>query len=358
VRMGGGYQFAIKDYYMVMLGNDDVYAAMNQGQTVIGEVPAQNNPERQVTITDFFLAETEVTNAQYRDFLIDSLLTPEAAAVLRLKLKSPKAGETAGVYTTWAPLVARAGAAALLPDTACWATDFTFAFNGPLVKHYLFHPAFDPYPVVGVSWLQAKAYCSWLTTKVNAQRATKSLAPLPAYRLPTETEWEFAAREYEVKNDRSLYAYNFPWKGESVLDDKGQFRANIKTGPSDYIGDNYEYTAPAKAFQPNSKGLYQMAGNVAEWCEDVFRVNGLPNEGEQVLPSRIRLFEAADQSLKVESRVVKGGSWAEMYYAAMAGSRMGWPEARGGARIGFRVAMSKIDCACSKKHHCPHAVAF
>jgi formylglycine-generating enzyme len=237
-------------------------------------------------------------------------------------------------------------------------TDFVLSSNEPLVKHYFLHPAFDQYPVVGVSWNQAKAYCAWLTREMNQQRVAKDLQPLPSYRLPTEMEWEFAAREFETKADKTVFAYNLPWKSTTMVDEKGQYRANIKTAPGTYIGDNYEYTAPAKSFAPNSKGLYQMAGNVAEWCEDVFRLNLVEEPATEQAPRQIQLFESTNGIVSEEARVVKGGSWADFQYAALCGSRMGWPQARGSARIGFRVAMSQIGCDCKRTQKCTHIQEF
>lgn len=357
VRLGGGYQYAIKDYYLVLLGNDDRFAAMNQGQTVIGEVPSENNPDRQVTVASFYMAETEVTNAQYRAFVVESLLSHSEAVAFRKELAAADPKAEGAVQRIWAPVVEKAMAAGIFPDLRCWTSEFVFASNEPLVKHYFFHPSFDNYPVVGVSWQQAKAYCAWLTATNNANRAAKHLPEAPAYRLPTEAEWEFAARELNVNDNEFSQNAHFPWVGASMVDEKGQYRANIKTGPSNYIGDNYEYTAPCKSFAPNSKGLYQMAGNVSEWCEDVFVVNAKSPTAD-VAPTYRSMRELEDPANQVVQRVVKGGSWADMMYAAMAGSRMGWLENQGGSRIGFRVAMTKVGCDCKNGQHCKHAVNF
>ncbi|MBP6721830.1 MAG: hypothetical protein KA239_05885, partial [Bacteroidia bacterium] len=133
---GGGYQFAVKDYYMVLLGNDSTYTAMNADQTVIGEVPGFNNPERQVTCSSFYMSETEVTNAQYRFFLLDSLFDSQELRALETQLKAAKKGTTETQRAIWQPLFDKAGAAGLLPDSTCWERDFVFNYNEPLVKHY------------------------------------------------------------------------------------------------------------------------------------------------------------------------------------------------------------------------------
>lgn len=344
--LGGGFQYVVKDYYMILLGTDHGYAELTKDQIVIGEVPAENNPTLRVTVSSFYLSETEVTNAQYRMFLTDSLLSATEKATLDTRLKQTAKGDQKDGYrSAWQPLVEKAGKAGLLPDTLCWTTDFAFAYNDPLVNHYLLHSSFDSYPVVGVSWDQAQAYCAWLTRTVNADRRKRGKAPLPAYRLPTEMEWEFAAKERPKQEDadKTLYGSSYPWEDHHIQDAKGQYLANIKTDHGNYTGDNYSYTAPVRSFRPNSNGLYHMAGNVAEWCEDAFTFRNVDrmhelNPARQDMP---RLFaEAVDDTGPYDDwRVVKGGSWADYRYAALIGSRTGQSQGRGSSRVGFRVAM-------------------
>ncbi len=337
---------------MVLLGNDSAYAAINADQTVIGEVPRFNNPNRRVTCASFFMSETEITNAQYRFFLVDSLLNAEEQAALELAVKNAKKGSADAAHRAWQPLFQKAGDAGLLPDSSCWTRDFVFAYNEPLVHNYLWHPAFDPYPVVGVSWVQANAYCHWLSTHVNRELARKGKPLMPNYRLPSEAEWEYAAKPKNTAPPEEIEITLYPWKGRSVRDEKGRFRANIKTDHGDYIGDNYEYTAPVKSFAANDFGLYDMAGNASEWCIDVMRFSTKESiqmgdfQGREKLGNRPigpQLFEAATPTdLENVERVIKGGSWADYRYAAMTGSRTSLPQQQGGSRIGFRVAMIKM----------------
>ena len=103
------------------------------------------------------------------------------------------------------------------------------------------------HPVVHVSWRDAQAFCAWSGT-----------------RLPTEAEWEFAARG-------GLVQQHFPWGSE--LEPGGAHRMNVFQGqfPSDdTAADGYAGTAPVHAFPPNGHGLYNMTGNVWEWCADWF----------------------------------------------------------------------------------------
>jgi sulfatase modifying factor 1 len=355
--MGGGYQYAIKDYYMVLLGGDTDYAGMNQDAIVIGEIPSENNPKRQVTIASFYMSETEVTNAQYRMFLMDSLLNPQEKAALESGLKKAKKETAEAQLALWKPLFAKAAATGLLPDTACWQRDFAFSYNGPLTKNYLWHNAFDGYPVVGVTWDQAQAYCSWLSGYVNAERIRQGKPMQPAYRLPTEAEWEYAAKPKLAATENISTNHQYPWAGWSVTNARGEFRLNIKTDHGNYSGDGYEYTAPAKSFEANDHGLYNMAGNVSEWCTDVFRFS-TPEKFKSEDPAgglrqfrnpgnQVQLLDAAATLDGKEQRVVKGGSWADYKYAALAGSRTGLGQNQSGSRVGFRVAMIKVGNAAA-----------
>lgn len=349
--LGGGYQFQVKDYYMLLLGSDPDYAKLNDGQFLIGEVPAPNNPTKQVTVHGFYISKTEVTNLQYREYLIDSLLDPGEAKQFRARIKALSKEPQGNLRTVWQPLIDKAGAAGLLPDTACWKNDFQYAYNEPLVRNYLWHKAFDNYPVVGVSWKQAKDYCAWLTKTVYTEILSKRPeAVLPAgFRLPTEMEWEWAALPKIPANAdlESLRKDIYPWQGRYVTDDKGRYRANIKTQPGDYIGDNYEYTCPVDAFAPNDHGLYGMAGNAAEWCEDdfIFRIKEDSYGLNLVRRPGGQLFEVVTEDRSTsesEMHVVKGGSWAEFSYGAMCGSRMPYPQTQGSSRIGFRIAQIRL----------------
>ncbi len=262
-----------------------------------------NNSPRRVSVSSFYIDETEVRNVDYREYLY----------------------WISRVFAQYAEVYRKA-----LPDTLVWRSKL--AYNEPYVEYYFRHPAYNEYPVVGVTWLQANDYCLWRSDRVNEKilidegilkwdpnqsgeenfntdaylagqyeglvgRNLPSMDPnkedrkvqledgimLPKYRLPSEAEWEFAAfglignsvdeRVYE----RRLY----PWNGHVLRNDqkkiRGQMRANFIRGRGDYMGtagalnDNADITAPVKAFWPNDYGLYNMAGNVNEWVADVYR---------------------------------------------------------------------------------------
>ncbi|MDP4222571.1 MAG: SUMF1/EgtB/PvdO family nonheme iron enzyme [Bacteroidota bacterium] len=262
-----------------------------------------NNIPRTITVSSFYMDETEVRNVDYREYLF---------WVKR-------------VYRDYPEVFKRA-----LPDTLVWRSPM--GFNDPYVQYYFRHPSYNNYPVVGVSWIKANDYCLWRTDRVNEQllinegelnpdpnqlneknfnteaylagqyegvvnQLRESLNPnqterrtnfedgllLPAYRLPTEAEWEFAA--YALKGntfeERIYERRMYPWDGHNVRNSakkyRGEMMANFIRGRGDLMGvagslnDNGSITTDVKSYWPNDYGLYCMAGNVNEWVQDVYR---------------------------------------------------------------------------------------
>jgi len=278
------------------------------GRFTMGEVTQDvlfdwNNKPRTVTVSSFYMDETEVRNIDYREYLF----------WLRR------------VYTDNQEVYRRA-----LPDTLVWRSPM--GFNDPYVQYYFRHPSYNNYPVVGVSWLKANDYCQWRSDRVNEQllitegelnydpaqanqnnfnteaylagqyegvvnQLRESLNPnqterrtnfedgllLPSYRLPTEAEWEFAA--YALRGttfEERIYERRiYPWDGHNVRNsqekNRGEMMANFVRGRGDMMGvagslnDNASITGDVKSYWPNDYGLYCMAGNVSEWVADVYR---------------------------------------------------------------------------------------
>ncbi len=290
-----------------------------------------NNIPRRVTVSSFYMDETEVRNIDYNEYLY----------------------WLSYVYSSDYRFLYREA----LPDTLVWRE--RLSYNEPMVELYLRHPAYEQYPVVGVSWVQATKYCEWRTDRVNELILLregiidKYIAPqdqakhfntdayliyaenldlavdetgngpdgkvqnlyvdpatlkagrkggnvntgedrrwvnmrdgifLPRYRLPTEAEWEFAALAHignhyrERIYERRLY----PWNGHYIRNDsrgeeRGLMMANSMRGRGDNMGvagalnDKADISAPVKSYWPNEYGLYCMAGNVNEWVMDVYR---------------------------------------------------------------------------------------
>ena len=283
-----------------------------------------DNYPRTITVSSFYMDECEVTNFYYLEYLhwLDRVFTP---------------ADLPSVYR------------AALPDTTVWRK--RLAFNEPMVEGYLRHSSFRDYPVVGVSWTQAVKYCAWRTDRVNEQilidhgyinmtneptaegyfntdayllypdyeqnsdrRLQYILTKeprnvkledgilLPRYRLPTEAEWEFAALGLigNTLQERILERRTYPWNGQVTrTDDKkymGQAVMNTRRAKGDYMGvagdlnDAADYTAPSISYWPNDYGLYNMAGNVAEWVMDVYRQMSLEDVAE-LNPFRGNIYE-------------------------------------------------------------------
>ena len=340
------------------------------GRTTLGSgeedvAMTRDNIERTVTVASFFMDETEVANIHWLEYL-----------------QSIKADSSEEFYRS------------ALPDTSVWKRELSF--NDPYEQYYLRYPGFRYYPVVGVSWEQANDYCAWRTVQVNKVMATRGTtggkgflglgkkrgateAPaegsteasiesglrLPNYRLPTEAEWEYAAQamigtqldEDENQNNRRIY----PWDGHQLRNPygkrQGQFLANFKRGRGDYAGiagslnDGAMITDYIYSYPPNDFGLYNMAGNVNEWVQDVYRplsfqdvedLNPVRRSGGISDPASNYASGAEGQFQSLitdEVRVYKGGSWKDVAYWLSPGTRRFMTQDSATATIGFRCAM-------------------
>lgn len=189
------------------------------------------------------------------------------------------------------------------PDTTCWVNDFPNANNETYMKLYFSSSNYNDYPVVGVTWEQAEAFCQWRTDYL-----LRGLGPaarqVQRYRLPTEIEWEYAARGKEGNP--------FPWQpveGDQKKNEKGCFFANFKPDKGNYTDDGNLITSRVGSYGANSNGLYDMAGNVAEWTSTVYTEAGVSMMND--LNPELTYNAAKEDPYLLKRKSVRGGSWKD-----------------------------------------------
>jgi formylglycine-generating enzyme required for sulfatase activity len=215
------------------------------------------------------------------------------------------------------------------PDTAVWNRDFEYSFNDPLLYGYFSMPGYSEYPVVGVTWEQAHAFCHWRTNllrNVGRQMAHE-------YRLPTEAEWEYAARG-------GRRAAMYPWGDQYARDNEGCFLANFKPYRGSYHDDTGTSTMPVAQFKPNDFGLFDMAGNVAEWTASSYSSSS--NASVHDLNPEFPYVARKDDPEVLHRKVVKGGSWKDVSYYMQCGVRTYEYQYESHSYIGFRCVRSVI----------------
>ena len=213
------------------------------------------------------------------------------------------------------------------PDTAVWVKDFNYSYNDPMHQDYFHHQSYGDYPVVGVSWEQANAFCNWRTRKKNDYlKSKKNRISVPDFRLPTEAEWEYAARG-------GLEFATYPWGSGGTQSDRGCFLANFKPVRGNYAADGALYTMEAKSYNANDYGLYNMAGNVSEWTNTAYNLSSY--------------YMASTMNPNVENRknkrkIIRGGSWKDVAYFLEVGSRDYEYADTARSYIGFRTVQNYL----------------
>ena len=214
----------------------------------------------------------------------------------------------------------------IYPDTTVWIKDFTYSYNEPMHNDYFSHPAYQDYPVVGVSWTQAVAFCNWRTKFKNDYQRDKGKPNVSRFRLPNEAEWEYAARG-------GIPSGTYPWGSPYLLNDRACFLANFKPLRGDYAADQAVYTVEAKSYLPNDYNLYNMAGNVAEWTNSSY------NAGSYEYVSSLNPNMSFDDENR---KVVRGGSWKDVAYFLRVSSRDFEYSDTSRSYIGFRTVQDYL----------------
>ena len=215
------------------------------------------------------------------------------------------------------------------PDTMVWVRDFQGSYNEPSMYGYFSMPDYAEYPVVGVTWEQANAFCHWRTDLLKNVGGMMT----NAYRLPTEAEWEYAAR-----GGRKMAMY--PWGDKYARDAEGCFMANFKPYRGSYYDDMGASTMAVKQFYPNDFGLYDMAGNVAEWTASAY--SGIANAKVHDMNPEYTYNARKDEHDVLKRKVVKGGSWKDVSYYLQCGVRTYEYQYESRSYIGFRCVRSYI----------------
>ena len=217
------------------------------------------------------------------------------------------------------------------PDTLVWIRDFTYSYNEPMTRNYFWHPAYDNYPVVGVNWKQAKAFCVWRSKFMNDWREMLGELPVDNFRLPNEFEWEYASRGGQPLNP-------YPWGGPYLRNSKGCILANFKPGRGNYPDDGGFYTVKVNSYWPNDFGLYNMSGNVAEWTEDSYEENA--GMFQHDLNASYTYNANPEDDITLKRKTLRGGSWKDISYYLQTSTRTYEYSDSAKSYIGFRAVMS------------------
>ncbi len=219
----------------------------------------------------------------------------------------------------------------IYPDTLCWIHDYTYSFNDDFCHQYFNSSAYDNYPVVGITWNQARAFCVWRSQYLNSYLTSIGYTNMHDFRLPTEAEWEYAARG-------GISQQSYPWGGPYVRNPNGCFLANYEPLKGAYDDDGGVRTLMVGHYAPNDYGLYDMAGNVAEWTSDSY------NESTYLVANALApsyQYNASDDDpLAMKRKVIRGGSWKDQKYFIQVQTRDYEFQDTAKSYIGFRCVQT------------------
>ncbi|MBS1582516.1 MAG: SUMF1/EgtB/PvdO family nonheme iron enzyme [Bacteroidetes bacterium] len=222
----------------------------------------------------------------------------------------------------------------VFPDTLTWVHDFTYSYNEPMTENYFWHPAYDDYPLVGITWQQARAFNVWRTQNMmNAWLQGNGEPFINHFRLPTEAEWEYAARG-------GLDLSPFPWGGPYIRNRQGCFLANFKPLNGNYTDDGGFHTVPVDSYSPNDYGLYNMSGNVAEWTSTAFDESVYDFDHD--MNPEYSYDALANDAPALKRKVVRGGSFKDVGLFLQTGTRSFEYQDTAKCYIGFRSVLTYL----------------
>ena len=287
---------------------------------------------------DIISEREEYPNAEYARVIEETIYLPESEwfagdPVINTKLLKYRFASVDLEKAVQNPDSARSAFAQyevheIYPDTTVWIKDFKYSYNEPMHNDYFWHQAYASYPVVGINWNQARAFAHWRTKIRNdyLQSRKKRKSTIGRFRLPTEAEWEYAARG-------GLESGTYPWGGPYLTDDRGCFMANFKPKRGNYVVDEALYTVEANSFEPNDYGLYNMAGNVSEWTNSTYA-----KAAYDFVASANPNYE----NFEDKQKVIRGGSWKDVGYYLRVASRDYEYADSARSYIGFRLVRNYL----------------
>ncbi len=226
------------------------------------------------------------------------------------------------------------------PDTTVWIRQLTYSYNEPIALQYNWFPAFNNYPVVGVNWNQAEAFCNWRTNYWKSEKEKSKQYFEGEFRLPNEEQWEWAAR-----GGRNEAPY--PWGGPYLVNKKGCYLANFKPLRGNYAADGGLYTVPVNKYWPNDYGLYNMAGNVSEWTSSSYF--GSAYQVVADVNPEIEYRMKANDPQWMKRKVVRGGSWRDISFYLQVSTRDYEYADTSKAYIGFRCIYQEISVSLTNR---------
>ena len=298
---------------------------------------------RQSKVASFYMSATEVTNKEWKDFYED---------------KGQQLGHSKAKSLFY-------------PDSTLWLTEFPYSYNAPMAKNYFSNSKFDNYPIVGITWEQADAYCKWKENKINQLLQALGSEASVKVSLPTELEWEFAANN-TIKEDKIRALSPYTWhinkeeKAMSFNFNIGQILDANNVVIKQYNDDGCLYTCGVGNYAPNDKGFYDMGGNVSEWVKDdgytwsyISKTKSLQKlstareiddylsslEDDSPIDDDLKQFYTLrlrhDQKVlqNTQTKLCKGGSWADGIIYSQIGVRQAIPKSKASTKIGFRYVI-------------------